>query len=115
MLAGVLQDHFYSADRPQYMNYGSIGSVIGHEITHGFDDEGRQFDGNGNLNEWWEPATSAAYLQKVKCIIEQYGNFTEPMTGLNVSFLTIRIKQNIFNIFYVSMSKYIVEWHYHSR
>jgi membrane metallo-endopeptidase-like protein 1 len=44
---------FFDANRPRYMNYGAIGFVIGHEITHGFDDQGRQFDKNGNLVEWW--------------------------------------------------------------
>lgn len=67
------------------MNYGAIGSVIGHEITHGFDDQGRQFDLNGNLFDWWGPSTSEAYLDKAKCIIDQYANFTDPQTGLNLN------------------------------
>ncbi|XP_031634008.1 neprilysin-2-like isoform X2 [Contarinia nasturtii] len=79
--AGILQGHFFSPDRPRYLNFGAIGMVIGHEITHGFDDKGSQFDLNGNLVDWWQPETKAHYLEKAKCIIEQYGNFTEPMTG----------------------------------
>ena len=67
------------------MNYGAIGFVIGHEITHGFDDQGRQFDKQGNLVDWWKPDTKTAYLKKAKCIVEQYGNYTEPMTNLKVS------------------------------
>lgn len=67
------------------MNFGAIGYVIGHEITHGFDDQGRQFDVKGNLRDWWQPDTQKAYLAKAKCIIEQYGNYTERATGLNVS------------------------------
>lgn len=66
------------------MNYGAIGFVIGHEITHGFDDQGRQFDKKGNLVDWWRMDTKTAYLKKAKCIIEQYGNYTEPMTSLKV-------------------------------
>lgn len=66
------------------MNYGAIGFVIGHEITHGFDDQGRQFDLDGNLVDWWQTSTKIQYLEKARCIIEQYGNFTEPTTGLNV-------------------------------
>lgn len=66
------------------MNYGAIGFVIGHEITHGFDDQGRQFDKKGNLIDWWKPDTKSAYLKKATCIIEQYGNYTEPMTSLKV-------------------------------
>lgn len=83
--AGILQGQFFSADRPRYMNYGAIGFVIGHEITHGFDDQGRQFDLNGNLVDWWKTETKSSYLEKAKCIIEQYGNYTEPSTGLKVS------------------------------
>ncbi|CAO1406059.1 unnamed protein product [Diamesa serratosioi] len=80
--AGILQGHFFSADRPNYINYGAIGFVIGHEITHGFDDQGRQFDLEGNLVDWWQEDTKVAYLEKAKCIIEQYGNFTEPNVDL---------------------------------
>ena len=68
------------------MNYGAIGYVIGHEITHGFDDQGRQFDVDGNLIDWWQPDTQKAYLEKAKCIIEQYGNYTDKQTNLSVSF-----------------------------
>jgi len=83
--AGILQGQFFSADRPRYMNYGAIGFVIGHEITHGFDDQGRQFDLNGNLIDWWQASTKEHYLEKAKCIIEQYGNYTEPSTGLKLN------------------------------
>lgn len=82
--AGILQGQFFSADRPRYLNYGAIGFVIGHEITHGFDDQGRQFDLNGNLVDWWKAETKSSYLDKAKCIIHQYGNYTEPTTGLKV-------------------------------
>merc|ERR1711974_442126 len=64
------------SDRPKYMNYGAIGWVIGHEITHGFDDQGRHFDEEGNLVDWWHPETKKRYLKKAQCIISQYGNYT---------------------------------------
>ncbi|XP_038121738.1 neprilysin-2 isoform X1 [Culex quinquefasciatus] len=83
--AGILQGQFFSYERPKYMNYGAIGFVIGHEITHGFDDQGRQFDKNGNLVDWWQEDTKTAYLEKARCIIEQYGNFTEPNVKLNLN------------------------------
>ncbi|CAH1722964.1 unnamed protein product [Chironomus riparius] len=83
--AGILQGQFFSAERPRYLNYGAIGFVIGHEITHGFDDQGRQFDLDGNLVDWWEEETKKAYLEKARCIIEQYGNFTEPNVELKLN------------------------------
>lgn len=88
--AGILQGHFFHAQRPKYMNFGAIGYVIGHEITHGFDDQGRQFDVKGNLRDWWQPDTQKAFVKKAQCIIDQYGNYTDRATGLNVS-LTILI------------------------
>jgi len=83
--AGILQGNFFSADRPRYMNYGSIGFVIGHEITHGFDDQGSQFDLNGNLVDWWKAETKSRYLEKAKCVIDQYSNYTEPTTNLKLN------------------------------
>ena len=74
--AGILGGVFFEADRPQYMNFGAIGFVVGHEITHGFDDQGSQKDGDGNLVDWWEPETKEKYLEKAQCIIDQYGNYT---------------------------------------
>lgn len=85
IIAAILQGHFFSADRPRYMNYGSIGYVIGHEITHGFDDLGRLHDANGNLKDWWHPETKAAFVAKKKCIIEQYGNYTDTTIHQNLN------------------------------
>lgn len=82
--AGILQGMFFAANRPRYMNYGGMGFIIGHEITHGFDDEGRQFDLHGNLVDWWNNGTEEHFLERAKCIIEQYSNFTEVKTKLNV-------------------------------
>jgi len=80
-----LQDRFFSADQPHYLNYGAIGQIIGHEITHGFDDQGRQFDLNGNLVEWWHDETSEKFLKKAKCIIDQYAAYREPSTNLTLN------------------------------
>ncbi|ETN84020.1 peptidase family M13 [Necator americanus] len=55
------------------LNYGALGGVIGHEITHGFDDEGRQFDAVGNLREWWDPEVKKKFDERAECIINQYG------------------------------------------
>lgn len=66
------------------MNYGAIGQIIGHEISHAFDDEGRQYDFNGNLVEWWETETKEHFLNRSQCIVEQYSNFIDPITKLKV-------------------------------
>jgi len=88
--AGILDGVFFNADRPLYMNYGAIGFVVGHEITHGFDDQGSQKDGDGNLVDWWEPETKKKYLEKAQCIIDQYSNYTVEVDGetLNVNGIT---------------------------
>lgn len=83
--AAILQGAFFNPSRPQYMNYGGIGFVIGHEITHGFDDQGSQYDSEGNLRDWWANATREAYKEKAQCIIDQYGNYVEPLTNLNLN------------------------------
>uniref|UniRef100_A0A8D9BV62 Neprilysin-11 n=1 Tax=Cacopsylla melanoneura TaxID=428564 RepID=A0A8D9BV62_9HEMI len=83
--AGILQGAFFSNSRPNYMNYGAIGFVIGHEITHGFDDQGRQFDKDGNLVDWWQEITKEKYLVKAQCIIEQYGNYSVPEVNLSLN------------------------------
>jgi len=77
--AGILQKPFFSPDAHPAENYGGIGAVIGHEIGHGFDDQGAQYDGDGNLNDWWTPADKAAFEVKSKTLIEQYDAF-EPRT-----------------------------------
>jgi len=77
--AGILQDPFYSKGRPEAMNYGSIGVIIGHEITHGFDDQGRQSDKDGNTADWWSQQTIANYLERAQCFIDQYDNYYPPV------------------------------------
>jgi membrane metallo-endopeptidase-like protein 1 len=60
---------------------------MGHEMTHGFDIDGRQFDMNGNLIDWWDPETKKKYLQRAQCIVDQYSNYTVEEIGLKVSLL----------------------------
>jgi putative endopeptidase len=73
--AGILQKPFFSPDADEAENYGGIGSVIGHEIGHGFDDQGAQYDGAGNLNDWWTSDDKTAFEVKSKALVEQYDAF----------------------------------------
>jgi putative endopeptidase len=74
--AGILQSPFFDPRRDIALNYGGAGVVIGHEMTHGFDDQGRKFDGNGNLRDWWTPQDGAEFEKRAACIANEYGNFT---------------------------------------
>ncbi|MEU6678621.1 M13-type metalloendopeptidase [Streptomyces sp. NPDC046853] len=74
--AGILQKPFFSPDADPAENYGGIGSVIGHEIGHGFDDQGAQYDGAGNLNDWWTAADKTAFEAKSKALVKQYDAFS---------------------------------------
>ncbi len=73
--AGILQRPFFDPDADPAENYGGIGAVIGHEIGHGFDDQGAQYDGQGNLNDWWTSDDKAAFELKSKALIDQYDGF----------------------------------------
>jgi len=81
--AGILQPPFFDAALPPAMNYGAIGMVMGHEITHGFDDSGRKFDPQGRMAEWWAPEAAEAFEERAACVVEQYGAF-EVRPGLAV-------------------------------
>ncbi|MFZ0479141.1 MAG: M13 family metallopeptidase [Terriglobales bacterium] len=81
--AGVLQPAFFDASEPDAVNYGHIGLFMGHEITHGFDDEGRQFDGHGNLEDWWTKEDGEKFTEKAQCIVDEYGQFSVGDTKIN--------------------------------
>ncbi|MFN7994997.1 MAG: M13 family metallopeptidase [Bryobacteraceae bacterium] len=74
--AGILQPPFYNPKASDAVNYGGIGAVIGHELTHGFDDQGRRYDGEGNLRDWWTPEDAKAFEARANCISSEYGNFS---------------------------------------
>jgi endothelin-converting enzyme/putative endopeptidase len=74
--AGILQPPFYKAGRDAAVNYGGAGAVIGHELTHGFDDQGRKFDGEGNLRDWWTAADGKAFEERASCVADQYSGYT---------------------------------------
>lgn len=74
--AGILQAPLYDPNADDAENYGHIGAIEGHELTHGFDDEGRKFDGNGNLSDWWTPDDMTKFETKADCEVKEYGSFT---------------------------------------
>ncbi|HEV8147972.1 MAG TPA: M13 family metallopeptidase [Bryobacteraceae bacterium] len=74
--AGILQPPFYDNKMDDAVNYGAIGAVIGHELTHGFDDQGRQFDAQGNLRDWWTEEDAKAFEKRAQCLVDQYAGFT---------------------------------------
>ena len=74
--AGILQPPFYSASADAAVNFGGSGAVIGHELTHGFDDQGRQFDARGNLKDWWTAADGKAFDDRAQCFVDQYSSLT---------------------------------------
>ena len=82
--AGILQAPMFSVRRSAAMNYGAIGMVIGHEITHGFDDEGRQYDGRGGLSVWWSPAVNEEFEKRASCVERQFSAY-EVLDGLRVN------------------------------
>ncbi len=74
--AGILQPPFFDNAMDDAVNFGGIGMVIGHELTHGFDDEGRQFDPKGNLMDWWTPVDAKEFQQRAACVDDEYSSFT---------------------------------------
>jgi endothelin-converting enzyme/putative endopeptidase len=73
--AGILQPPFFDKKMDDAINFGSIGAVIGHELTHGFDDQGRKFDPQGNLRDWWTEQDAKEFETRASCVADEYGNF----------------------------------------
>lgn len=82
--AAILQPPFFNLDAEDAVNYGAIGAVIGHEMGHGFDDQGRRYDGTGALRDWWTAKDAEEYEKRAKMLIDQYNEF-EPLPGLHVN------------------------------
>lgn len=82
--AGILQPPFYHRHFPRSLNFGGIGVVIGHEITHGFDDKGRLFDQNGNLHRWWSDAAIESFHSRAQCLIDQYSRYTVAEVAMQI-------------------------------
>jgi endothelin-converting enzyme/putative endopeptidase len=82
--AGILQPPFYSNKAGDALNYGAVGHVIGHELTHAFDDEGRQFDAEGNLKNWWQKSDETEFKKLADCFVNEYGSFS-PVPGIELN------------------------------
>ncbi len=82
--AAILQPPFFNLDADDAVNYGAIGAIIGHEMGHGFDDQGRRYDGNGVLRDWWTAKDGEEYMKRAKVLVDQFGAF-EPLPGLKVN------------------------------
>jgi predicted metalloendopeptidase len=82
--AAILQPPFFNLGADDAVNYGGIGAVIGHEMGHGFDDQGRRYDGSGMLRDWWTPKDAEEYTKRAKLLVEQFNAF-EPLPGLHVN------------------------------
>ena len=82
--AGILQPPFYSNAASDAVNYGAVGVVVGHELTHGFDDQGRQYDADGNLRDWWQKSDALKYGKLSSCLVNQYGAYS-PVPGVELN------------------------------
>lgn len=82
--AGILQPPFYNNKADMAVNLGAIGTVVGHELTHGFDDQGRRYDADGNLRDWWTKQDTDEFQKRVDCLVNQYSGFS-PVEGANVN------------------------------
>ncbi len=81
--AGILQPPYFDLSADDALNYGAIGAVIGHEMSHGFDDQGRKFDLEGNLKDWWTETDAKNYTERANCVEEQFSGFRAEEVGLN--------------------------------
>ena len=74
--AGIMQMPVFSGDLPEYVSYGGFGATAGHELTHGFDDNGSQYDDTGHYRNWWDNSTTARFENKTQCFVRQYSRYT---------------------------------------
>lgn len=81
---GILREPFYNPGYPMYLNYGSLGVVIGHELVHGFDNHGKRYDKHGNVSQWWSDEMAEQFTERAACFVEQYSQYPIEMVGKNV-------------------------------
>ena len=82
--AGILQPPFFNRAAPETVNYGAIGMVVGHELTHGFDDKGRKYDAKGNLADWWTPEVGREFDRRAECVVRQFSAY-ESVPGVHLN------------------------------
>ena len=82
--AGILQPPYFGRELHRAVNYGATGATVGHELTHGFDDEGSRFDATGRLRNWWSPATGERFKEATQCVIDQYSAY-EAVPGVKLN------------------------------
>jgi putative endopeptidase len=82
--AGILQRPFYDVKANEAVNLGAMGMIVGHELTHGFDDQGSQYDGDGNLSGWWPESVTNAFRSRTQCVADYYANY-EPLPGVKLN------------------------------
>ncbi len=102
--AAILQPPFFNMEADDAANYGAIGSVIGHELTHGFDDQGRKSDGDGNLRDWWTSEDEAQFKERAQVMIDQYNGYS-PIEGMHVNG-ELTLGENIADLGGVTISYY---------
>ncbi|XP_071545474.1 membrane metallo-endopeptidase-like 1 [Panulirus ornatus] len=81
---GILREPFYNPGYPMYLNYGSLGVVVGHELVHGFDNHGKRYDKHGNVSQWWSEEMAEQFTERAACFVEQYSQYPIEMVGKNV-------------------------------
>ena len=82
--AGILQPPFFHRDAPLAVNFGAMGMVVGHELTHGFDDKGRKFDAQGNMRDWWTAASATGFEGRAQCVVKQFEAY-QPLPGVKLN------------------------------
>ena len=90
--AAILQPPYFDPNADPASNYGSIGATIGHEIGHGFDDQGRLYDPIGKLRDWWTPASAKAYTSRTAVLVKQYDSY-EPIPGVHIGRRVPRVER----------------------
>jgi predicted metalloendopeptidase len=100
--AAILQPPFFDVTVDDALNYGAIGAVIGHEVSHGFDDQGRRYDGTGNLHDWWAPSDNEEFTRRAKAFGAQYAA-SSPLPGMHVN-SELTMGENIADLAGVAMA-----------